>query len=87
MKYDSLTKIGLKWAGYIDVKKAYDWDPTTLSPKIPIEKVLGVEAPLWTETVTNSDELEYLAFLESLESRKLIGAKWNNESGKTTVQD
>lgn len=62
MKYDTTTHLGLHWAGYIDVRKAYDWDITTLSPGIPLTSVLGVEAPLWTETVTNIKELEYMAF-------------------------
>ncbi|VAW22157.1 beta-glycosyl hydrolase, partial [hydrothermal vent metagenome] len=27
MKYDSITKLGLKWAGYVDLDKAYNWNP------------------------------------------------------------
>ena len=27
-----------------------------------MENILGVEAPLWSETISNIDELEYLAF-------------------------
>ena len=27
MKYDSTTVLGLRWAGLIDVRDAYDWDP------------------------------------------------------------
>ena len=30
MKYDSLTPLGLNWAGYLPVKKAYEWDPRSL---------------------------------------------------------
>jgi hexosaminidase len=62
MKYDSTTHIGLKWAGYIEVDTAYLWNPATLVPGINRENILGVESPLWTETVTNMDELEYLVF-------------------------
>ena len=60
MKYDSLTKLGLNWAGFIDVKKGYDWSIEKLFPEIPGDKIIGVEAPLWTETASNSSELEFL---------------------------
>ena len=60
MKYDSLTKLGLTWAGVIDVKKGYDWSVEKLFPEIPNDKIIGVEAPLWTETATNSSDLEFL---------------------------
>ena len=60
MKYDSLTKLGLTWAGVIDVKKGYDWSVEKLFPEIPNDKIIGLEAPLWTETATNSSDLEFL---------------------------
>ncbi len=62
MKYDSLTPIGYNWAGYIDTQKAYRWIPETLVEGIEKENIIGVEAPLWGETITNSQELEFLAF-------------------------
>lgn len=61
MKYDSLSKHGLRWAGYIPVDKAYQWHPEGYEG-IAKEHILGVEAPLWSETITNMSELEYLAF-------------------------
>jgi hexosaminidase len=62
MQYDSTTKLGLHWAAYIEVDDAYDWDPATMVEGVGRENILGVEAPLWTETVTNIDELEYMVF-------------------------
>ena len=62
MKYDSLTVSGLKWAGYVPVEKGYSWDPVALVEGIEKEDILGVEAPLWSETVGNSPEMELLAF-------------------------
>jgi hexosaminidase len=62
MKYDEETPIGQKWAGYTEVQKAYDWNPATVVRGAPASAVLGVEAPLWSETVTDSSEIEYLAF-------------------------
>ncbi len=62
MQYDSLSKYGLHWAAYIPVDTAYNWSPETYVPEIPKEQILGIEAPLWSETISNSAELEYLAF-------------------------
>jgi len=62
MKYDTTTVLGLKWAGTIEVDHAYDWQPDTVVAKLTKEQVLGVEAPLWSETITNMDELEYMVF-------------------------
>ncbi len=62
MKYDSTTHLGLNWAGYIEADTAYIWDPATLVPGISRENIRGIEAPLWTETITNMDDLEYMVF-------------------------
>lgn len=62
MQYDSLSKHGLHWAAFIPVDTAYIWTPESYSQGIPPEQILGVEAPLWSETISNIDELEYLAF-------------------------
>ena len=62
MKYDASTPIGLSWAALIDVRRSYDWDPSTIAEGVPEAAVLGVEAPLWTETVDGIRDAEYLAF-------------------------
>lgn len=62
MQYDSTSRIGLHWAAYIEVDSSYQWDPATLVPAIDREQILGVEAPLWTETVETMDDIEYLVF-------------------------
>ena len=62
MQYDSTSKFGLHWAAYIEVDDGYNWDPAKLVPGIGTENILGVEAPLWSETIANSDEIEYLVF-------------------------
>jgi hexosaminidase len=62
MEYDTLSKHGLHWAAYIPVDTAYIWNPETYVPQLPKELILGVEAPLWSETISNIQELEYLAF-------------------------
>ncbi|MBG0833403.1 beta-N-acetylhexosaminidase [Planomonospora sp. ID67723] len=62
MKYDEGTRLGLRWAGFVEVEDAYDWDPAEMLPGVGDGQVLGVEAPLWTETAETVDDLEYLAF-------------------------
>ncbi len=62
MQYDSTSRIGLHWAAYIEVDSSYLWDPSTLVPGIDRENIIGVEAPLWTETVETMDDIEYLVF-------------------------
>ncbi|GAB4104555.1 beta-N-acetylhexosaminidase [Micromonospora taraxaci] len=60
MKYAPDTPIGHDWAGLIDVRKAYDWDPGTHVAEVPSTAVIGVEAPLWTESVTSLADIEFL---------------------------
>lgn len=62
MKYDKETKPGLAWAGYVPVRRAYDWDPGTYLTGLPESAVLGVEAPLWTETIATRGDWELMAF-------------------------
>ncbi len=62
MKYDSATVLGLNWAGLIDLRTAYDWTPTTLLPGVGASSILGLEGPLWAETLLTRQDYEYLAF-------------------------
>lgn len=61
MQYDTLSKHGLHWAAYIPTDTAYVWTPEAYEG-IPMESILGIEAPLWSETISDIGELEYLAF-------------------------
>ncbi|MCW3840025.1 beta-N-acetylhexosaminidase [Micromonospora yasonensis] len=62
MKYNSRTRLGQHWAGYIDVQDAYGWDPGAYLAGVGETSVLGVEAPLWTETIETLADVEYMAF-------------------------
>jgi hexosaminidase len=62
MQYDSTTKLGLHWAAYIEVDSSYIWDPATRLAGVDPEQILGVEAPLWSETTATMDDVEYMAF-------------------------
>lgn len=62
MKYTADTPLGLDWAGLVEVKRSYDWDPGTYLPGAPASAIRGVEAPMWSETLTKSADIEYMAF-------------------------
>lgn len=62
MQYDSTTALGLHWAAYIEVDSSYMWDPATRVPGVNPEQIRGVEAPLWSETLENMDDVEYMLF-------------------------
>jgi len=87
MQYDSTTTLGLHWAGYVDVDSAYIWDPATLVPGITRKNILGVESALWTETITNLEEMEYMMF-PRLAGHSEIGwtpatkRNWDNYKGR-----
>ena len=62
IKYNDSTKLGLKWAGFNDVKDAYDWKVDNLVEGVYGDMIMGIEAPLWTETITSVDDIEYMMF-------------------------
>lgn len=77
-KYDEQTPIGLTWAGTSDTRDAYLWQPAQLIEGVPEESILGIEAPLWTETVKTLADIEFMMF------PRLIGVAelgWSAESG------
>lgn len=57
MRYDAATPVGLEWAGHVEVRDSYEWEPLEVLPGVPADRVLGVEAALWTETVRTSEDL------------------------------
>lgn len=62
MKYNKDTPLGLAWAGYVEVQRSYDWNPGSYIPGAPASSVQGVEAPLWSETLSTSSQVEFMAF-------------------------
>ena len=62
MKYHPETVLGLTWAAYIDVDDAYTWDPARVSRDVPESAIVGVEAPLWSETLADIRDVEFMAF-------------------------
>ncbi|MEV4560838.1 beta-N-acetylhexosaminidase [Kitasatospora sp. NPDC049285] len=80
MKYTRKTPIGQKWAGLIEVNTAYDWNPGAYLSGVGESSVAGVEAPLWTETVKTSADIEYLAFPRLPALAELGWSPWSTHS-------
>ena len=59
MKYNKDTPYGLDWAGFIPIDTAYNWDPTEYAPK---QLILGIESPLWTETISDAKQMDYMIY-------------------------
>ncbi|MEZ3159313.1 family 20 glycosylhydrolase [Microbacterium sp. BWT-B31] len=63
MKYDAGTALGLQWAnGPTSVRRAYSWEPGGLIEGIGDDEILGVEAPLWSETLRTASDIDAMAF-------------------------
>jgi hexosaminidase len=61
MKYDRATELGLRWAGLIPLDTAYNWDPANYIAGVTESDIVGIEAPLWSETIRNITAAHYLA--------------------------
>ncbi|MBI2429770.1 MAG: beta-N-acetylhexosaminidase [Ignavibacteriales bacterium] len=74
MKYDKSTTLGQDWAALIDV-----WDPSTTISGVNDTHILGLEAPLWTETILTTNDIDYMTF------PRLIGYAeigWSSQGGR-----
>ncbi len=60
MMYDGDSEVGAFWAGFTTLQDAYRWDP--VPEGLDEGQVLGVEGPLWTETVATREHLDYLTW-------------------------
>jgi hexosaminidase len=62
MKYDETTLLGLDWVGHTTVKDSYDWEPGNYMEKLEESDILGLEAPIWSETLLTMEDIEFMAF-------------------------
>lgn len=62
MKYVRKNKLGQTWAGLIEVDTAYGWNPGAYLSGVGEASVLGVEAPLWTETIRTTADIDFMTF-------------------------
>ena len=83
MKYYSNTPLGLSWAGLINAQTAYQWDPDTIVTGVSGSSIIGVEAPLWTETIATMTDIEYMVF-PRLAGHAEIG--WSPATGRNWTE-
>ncbi|WP_277209439.1 family 20 glycosylhydrolase [Isoptericola croceus] len=57
MKYTPEHPLGLEWAGCVELRDSYEWEPALVIDGLPADAVEGVSAAVWTETLTTRDEL------------------------------
>lgn len=59
---DEQNRLGLQVYAKQTVADMYDWDPMTLNPTVeePTQKVAGIEAAIWCETVSSFSDLQFL---------------------------
>jgi len=63
MKPTADAELGLTWAnGPTSVERAYSWEPSRVIEDIDESDILGVEAPLWTETIRAAADIDRMAF-------------------------
>jgi N-acetyl-beta-hexosaminidase len=82
MKYSHRTRLGQTWAGLINTQTGYEWDPGTIVSGVSGSSVLGVEAPLWTETIVTMADIEYMTYprlpgYAELGWSPVTGRNWN----------
>jgi len=54
---------GLSWAnGPTSLREAYSWDPAAIVPGVGEDRILGIEAPMFTETIDTLEAIRQMAF-------------------------
>ena len=84
MKYAADAPLGLTWAnGPTSVERAYSWEPSEIIAGIDDSGILGVEAPMWTETIRTLDDIDQMAFPRIAAEAE---AAWSPATGKSDLR-
>ncbi|MGX5771301.1 beta-N-acetylhexosaminidase [Microbacterium trichothecenolyticum] len=84
MKYPDGPDLGLTWAnGPTSVQRAYSWEPSLVVPGIDDSGILGVEAPLWTETIRTAADIDTMAFPRAAAAAE---AGWSPATGASDLR-
>ncbi len=46
----------------MEVRDAYEWEPTSLVDGVGEKDIVGVESALWSETLEDIEDIEFMAF-------------------------
>lgn len=58
MKYTADFPLGQDWAGLIELRDSYEWEPATLVEGLEPASIEGVEAAIWTEFIPTYTDVE-----------------------------
>lgn len=84
MKYPTGPSLGLTWAnGPTSVERAYSWEPSDIVPGVEDADILGVEAPLWTETIRTAEDIDTMAFPRIAAAAE---AAWSPATGESELR-
>jgi hexosaminidase len=91
MQYTPDTPLGLHWAGYVEVRDSYEWDPAALVDGVGENDVKGVESALWSETLEDIDDIEFMLFprlpgIAEIGWSKRTGRNWNEYRRRLAAQ-
>jgi hexosaminidase len=83
MKYDEACPLGLTWSGTVNTQQSYEWEPATLMAGVSEADIIGLEAPLWTETIQTRADIEYMIFPRLLGMAEIgwspiLGRSWED---------
>ncbi|GAA5095004.1 beta-N-acetylhexosaminidase [Microbacterium yannicii] len=77
-------ELGLTWAnGPTSVERAYSWEPSDVIGGIDDSGILGVEAPLWTETIRTAADIDTMAFPRAAAAAE---AAWSPATGASHLR-
>jgi hexosaminidase len=57
---EELDRLGMKFYPATTVAEFFDWDPLAVRDDVPEERVVGVEAAIWCETIANFRDLCFM---------------------------
>jgi len=68
---------------YVNVRDSYDWDPSNQVVGVTDASILGLEVPLWSETVYSMSDIEFMTFPRAIDTAEIgwsqAGGRWWNE--------
>uniref|UniRef100_UPI003F509996 family 20 glycosylhydrolase n=1 Tax=Microbacterium chionoecetis TaxID=3153754 RepID=UPI003F509996 len=84
MKYPNGPELGLTWAnGPTSIERAYTWEPSDIVAGVDDSGILGVEAPLWTETIRTAADIDTMAFPRAAAAAE---AAWSPATGASDLR-
>jgi hexosaminidase len=85
MKHSGSDALGLDWAdGPTSLETAYGWEPDDVIEGLDADRVLGVEAPLWSETIDALAGIDALAFPRLLAAAEIAWSPRPSASDERT---